>query len=155
MKSLLLPGIFALLALPAAFAGSGAHPAADKFAAMDTNGDGRLSLMEHGAGAHDLFLKSDTDRDGIVTAAELAVIRNSRADTTAVETASPRGNPQADLQAASDKIRVIDQDGDGKLTSAEHEAGAKHVFVQMDTDGDGSLTSEEFQQGHARLVPKN
>lgn len=154
MKTLLLPAC-ALVAATAAFAGAGAHPAADMFAKMDANGDGRVSAEEHAAAAHAMFIQADTNGDNVVTAAELAAVRDSRADSSAQETASTRGAPQADSAAAAAKIRVIDQDGDGKLTAAEHEAGAKHMFAQMDTNHDGYLSPEECEAGHARLMPKN
>jgi hypothetical protein len=137
----------ALVAMPAAFAGS----SADKFKLLDANGDGRVSQAEHAAGAHQMFVQADANGDGIVTAAELAVKHDSKADSTAQETSSTRGNPNAAVQEANEKIKLIDTDGDGKISLAESEAGSKAMFAKMDTDGDGYLSASECEAGHQSI----
>lgn len=140
----------ALIALPAAaFAGN--YDSNDKFKMMDADGDGRISRSEHQAGAHQMFAKLDANGDGIVTAAEMAVKKETKADSTARESSSTRGNPDAAVQAAADKIKVIDQNGDGQLTAAEHDAGSAAMFDKMDTDGDGYLTPAELRAGHKSM----
>ena len=116
-----------------AFANKGAD---HHFKMMDTNKDGRISRAEHADGAKKMFTQCDANRDGIVTAAEM------EASTTAM-----RGQAGVDDKSAAEKIQVIDQNGDGKLTVAEHTAGSEKMFGKMDTDGDGFLSKSECDAG--------
>lgn len=45
---------------------------------------------------------------------------------------------------ADDKAKMMDTDGDGMVSSAEHAAGAKKMFGEMDTNGDGRVTAAEM-----------
>jgi Ca2+-binding EF-hand superfamily protein len=45
--------------------------AADKIKKVDANGDGMLSVAEHGTGADTMFDKMDTDKNGSLSKAEL------------------------------------------------------------------------------------
>jgi hypothetical protein len=56
--------------------------------------------------------------------------------------------------SAADKIKAVDSNGDGALTAAEHEAGAKKMFAKMDSNKDGFLSKAELTEGHAKLMPK-
>ncbi len=118
-----------LFVLPLVLAG-GADKKLDK---MDTNGDGQVSRAEHTAGAQRMFAELDTNRDGVVTATEM----EAKADK------KNRGE-----MAASEKIKMIDQNADGRLTAAEHAAGSEEMFAKMDTNQDGSLSANELEAGH-------
>lgn len=117
-----------LLSVPAAFAGN--H--GDHFKKLDADGDGKITQAEHAAGAQKMFAKADANSDGIVTAAEMDAVQASYGDKPA----------RTELSSA-EKIRVIDQNGDGQLTAAEHAAGSEAMFAKADTDGDGSLSESE------------
>ena len=118
-----------MCALPAAFAGKDG----DKhFKMMDANGDGKISQAEHAAAAKKMFTECDTNSDGIVTAAEMDTAMAARSEAMG----------KHDKSSAA-KIKEIDQDGDGQLTVAEHEAGTEKMFAKMDKDGDGSLSKAE------------
>jgi Ca2+-binding EF-hand superfamily protein len=54
--------------------------------------------------------------------------------------------------SSAEKIKVIDTDGDGKLTAEEHAAGSRQMFSKMDTDGDGKLTAQEMKTGHEKMM---
>jgi hypothetical protein len=137
----------ALLALPAAFAGDDGA----KFKLMDTDNDGRVTRAEHTAGAKLMFQQADSNGDGILTAAELAATHNSKADSTARESSSTRGDPMAAVNEAADMIKLIDQDGDGKVTRSEHDIGTASMFARMDTNGDGALSAMECDAAHESL----
>jgi Ca2+-binding EF-hand superfamily protein len=123
----------ALCALPSAFAG----PDADKhFKMMDTNGDGKISRAEHAAGAKQMFAQCDANHDGVVTAAEMDAAMAARGEKLA-----------AGDKTSAEKIKEIDQNGDGKLTVAEHEAGTETMFNKMDKNGDGFLSKAECDEG--------
>lgn len=123
----------ALCALPQAWAGNDAD---QHFKMMDANGDGKISRAEHAAGARKMFEQCDANHDGIVTAAEMDA-------ATAM-----RGNKVAkDEKNSAEKIREIDQNGDGQLSTAEHAAGTEKMFAKMDKDGDGFLSKAECDAG--------
>ena len=135
--SLIVACSLALCTLPAAFAES--H--GDKhFKMMDANGDGKISRAEHAAGAKKMFAQCDANKDGIVTATEMDAAMAARGETAG-----------AGDKSSAEKIKVIDQNGDGRLTAMEHQTGSEKMFAQMDTDGDGSLSKEECNQGMKKL----
>ena len=122
-----------LVVLPLAMAGSPDK----KFDKMDTDGDGQISRTEHATGAEKMFAELDANRDGIVTAMEMDAKKDAK-----------HGDKHRTEMSASEKIKTIDRDNDGRLTAAEHAAGSETMFVEMDTDGNGSLSKQELKAGH-------
>ena len=118
--------------------------APSEFAAMDANGDGRISLREHARAAERMFRIMDANGDGRVTAREMSA---------AQERITGRKPDAQDLSAA-EKIKVVDVDGDGVLTAEEHAAAARAMFLTMDRNKDGSLSQAEFDSGHQALKKK-
>jgi Ca2+-binding EF-hand superfamily protein len=113
----------------------------DFFKTMDTDGDGKISAEEHAAGAKKMFDKMDADKDGKVTAAEMDAYHQQMTGKKAGQTE----------MSAAEKIKVMDTNGDGTLTEAEYEAGAKTMFDKMDTNRDGSLSKAEMEAGHKMM----
>jgi Ca2+-binding EF-hand superfamily protein len=134
----LASGVFAE-SLPKEHAGE-AH-----FKAMDTNGDGTLLPNEHAAGAKKMFGTMDANKDGTVTLEEMDAAHEKMAGKKATK---------ADMSSA-EKIKVVDSNGDGVLSAAEHVAGAKKMFDKMDTNKDGFLSRDELEAGHAKMLKKN
>jgi Ca2+-binding EF-hand superfamily protein len=139
---LLLAGGLALTALPAF-----ANESDDKFKLMDTNGDGKISRAEHAAGAQTMFAKMDANNDGIVTADEMNA---SHPETKSSKLKFWEKKDKEEMSAA-EKISVIDTNGDGRISRAEHEAGSEKMFTKMDTNDDGFLSREEFEAGHKAM----
>ena len=138
--SIIVACSLALCALPAAFGG----PDADKhFKMMDTNADGKISRAEHAAGAKQMFTQCDTNRDGTVTATEMQVA-----------TAAKGEKPGKFDKTAAEKIKEIDQNGDGQLTVAEHDAGTLKMFAKMDKNDDGFLSKAECDEG-MKMIKKD
>ncbi|ACB75431.1 EF-hand domain-containing protein [Opitutus terrae] len=133
LHSKVLAGVFSLFALPLAFAGD----ASQKFAKMDTNGDGQISRSEFLAGANQKFATMDANRDGVITAAELETKKSST-----------HGDKHRDDMSASSQLKLMDQNADGQVTTAEHNAHVEAVFAKMDTNQDGSLSKDELESGH-------
>ena len=129
-----------------ATAGALAAPtAADKeFRMMDANKDGKVSAAEHAAGARKMFAAMDANKDGKVTAAEMGAAQKKITGK----------KPSAGDLSAADKIKVVDLDGDGLLSAAEHEAGSHAMFAKMDANGDGFLSKAELEAGHVKMLKK-
>lgn len=140
-----------------AYAGGGSGQAELKM--MDTDQDGSISATEHAAGAKQMFEKMDADGDGIVTAKEMDGAHKDmptahQGSTAESDTASASrlGKSDRPQKSAAAKIKTIDTDGDGTITAAEHEAGAKKMFEKMDKDQNGKLSAAEVQAGHDRMM---
>lgn len=55
----------------------------------------------------------------------------------------------------SDKhFKLLDADGDGKVSRAEHAAGAKKMFAQCDANRDGIVTASEMEASMAKAGEK-
>jgi Ca2+-binding EF-hand superfamily protein len=53
---------------------------------------------------------------------------------------------------AEHDFKMMDGDGDGKVTASEHEAGAKKMFEKMDLDKDGKVTAAEMEAAHEKVT---
>lgn len=47
-------------------------------------------------------------------------------------------------KSADDKMKMMDTDGDGRISASEHSDGAALMFSKMDTNGDGNVTASEM-----------
>ena len=128
---------YAIAALVGSFALSGAALAGDDKLSLDADKDGKITAAEYTAGAKTSFDKLDANADGKVTAAEM----------DAAYTTSKPGVGAAKVPSSAEKIKALDTDGDGALSSVEHEAGSRTMFDQLDANKDGSLTAEEIKAG--------
>ncbi len=118
-----------------------AAPAAsthDKMGMMDKNSDGMVSAEEHDTGASLMFTTLDADNNGSVTAAEMEAGKSAMGH-------------DMDNMSTADKIKMIDGNSDGMISSDEHVTGTQAMFKKMDTDGNGSLSASEMQAGHASM----
>ena len=114
------------------------------FQAMDANHDGKVTRDEHAAAARKMFVSMDANKNQKVTAAEM---------DAALEKVTGQKAKPGDMTSAQ-KIKVIDTNADGVLTSDEHAAGSRSMFDAMDTDKDGALTEAELSAGHAKMLRK-
>jgi Ca2+-binding EF-hand superfamily protein len=113
------------------------------FAALDTNGDGAISLAEAQAGAPRMaehFTEIDANGDGLITKEEMQ---------------AARGKLRQEMQArGEERFRSADADGDGKIDLAEAQTSmprAAEHFGEIDANGDGFLTHDElraYMQAH-------
>lgn len=125
----------------------------DHMKMMDANGDGKVTAAEHTAGAQKMFTKMDSDGDGLVTAAEMDAAHPMMKHKDAHSSdAKMHGDKMGKMMSSTDKIAKLDTNKDGKLSAAEHAAGAKQMFSKMDKDSDGSLTAQELRDGHRSMM---
>lgn len=67
------------------------------------------------------------------------------AAAVAVSLSAPAFANEADMSKKIDhKFSKMDANGDGKITAAEHDAGAKKMFMDADANKDGAVTKEEM-----------
>jgi Ca2+-binding EF-hand superfamily protein len=110
---------------------------------MDTDKDGKVSQSEHSVGAKAMFDAMDYDKSAEVTAAEMDAAQRTTART---------GQSPPEKMTSAEKIKMVDADGDGNLTAAEHAAGARNMFAKMDADKDGALTLAELDAGRKLML---
>lgn len=132
------------------------HKSEAMFKSMDTDANGQVSRAEHVAGARKMFTEMDADRDGTVTAVEMTTAHGQKVKSELPrQSALPaKGDKplKSDLPANDDKssvamIKLHDQNADGRLTSAEHDAGCEKMFAKMDKNSDGWLSQAECTEG--------
>jgi Ca2+-binding EF-hand superfamily protein len=114
---------------------------------MDTNSDGQLSRDEHAAGAKKMFETMDADKDGKVTVTEM--------ETAYAQIAGKDAKKMKGKMSASEKIKMVDTNGDGVLTAEEHTSGATMMFDRMDSDKNGMVSTAEYQAGHKAMMKQH
>jgi Ca2+-binding EF-hand superfamily protein len=118
-----------LLGTAAANAHSGERMSpADRFKAMDANGDGQVTRAEAEASAKARFADMDKYSDGKVTADEL---------------------PSAGHWGGHRRAARADEDRDGSLSETEFVGRALARFDRLDEDGDGVVTAAELENAKA------
>lgn len=125
----------AMLAGPFAWAGHGGHGGDRHFDKMDTNGDGLISAAEHAAGATAKFAKMDLDGSGTTDADEIVAAHEQM-----------RKDREAEM--AAEKVRKLDANGDGVVSSAEFGGAMQARFANADADKDGNLSKDEMKAAH-------
>jgi Ca2+-binding EF-hand superfamily protein len=145
--------VSAVLATSAAMAGDGDWGADAKFKMMDRDSDGKVTSSEHTTSAKAMFTKMDADKDGKVTGSEMDASHAAMKEGHEGKSphAAHEGKHDREMSSAQ-KIAMIDEDGDGAITAAEHAAGSQSMFKKMDGNGDGSLSKEECREGHKKMM---
>ncbi len=98
--------------------------------AMDTNGDGRISLDEYLAAATKRFQSIDAQNKGSIGAADIA--------------ASPQ-TVQRDQKMAQRLVARMDTAGNGYVNKDEFLAAAGTRFARMDSTSTGRVTLSQFE----------
>jgi len=108
------------------------------FQALDTDGDGQITMVEVKALGTAHFAGADADGDGMLTLAELEA----------------HVQKQAAKRAASMMAR-FDKDGDGALSAAELPKPRKapeRMFDHFDTDSSGGISEQEFAEAREKMM---
>lgn len=125
----------------------GPGPVPPLIRALDTDRDGELSAAEI-AGASAALRTLDTDGDGTVSAAELRPSRPADAPPPPAD-AGPRGGkgrgaPGHGSRPVPPLMLALDANGDGALQPGEIAAAAASLRA-LDANADGKLTRDELQ----------
>ena len=59
-----------------------------------------------------------------------------------------------DKSATAAQFKSMDTNGDGKISRAEHAAGAKKMFEAMDASKDGKVIAAEMDAAHQKVTGK-
>ena len=104
----------------------------------DPFGDATISRKDAEAQAAARFTTLDADKDGVLSPAELAAARPARPGGEA-------RRPGRDGPRGGGMMRIMDANGDGKVSRDEFITGSLRRFDMMDADHDGQLTKAERQ----------
>jgi Ca2+-binding EF-hand superfamily protein len=96
-------------------------------ARLDKDGNGSISRDEAPPRLLQKFDELDANHDGSIDKDEMAAMRKGHGKGPA--------HPGA----------MMDADGDGKVSPAEHAEGAEKMFKMMDMDGDGAITEADVK----------
>lgn len=119
------------------------------FAAMDFNGDGKITVEDFTARKLALQKAMDPDGDGVLTLEEVK--------THAGEAARKRAEERAER-----RFKALDTDGDGRLSAVEAMMGQKDrrgqgpagFIARADADKDGAVSPEEYEAARKAMVER-
>jgi Ca2+-binding EF-hand superfamily protein len=98
------------------------------------------------AAADRMFAKLDSDRNGQVTAAEFAAVREARQERREARGKAMGGRGQKMGGKMGERMFArMDIDRSGSVSQAEHRAAALARFQRIDTNGDGRIDDTELQ----------
>lgn len=118
---------------------SGMYGGMSRYAALDTDGDGRISKLEADSSPRlaSRFAEIDLNKDGYLVRSELQADRERRREEYKTRSA----------ERFDQRFKEADSNGDGRLSRAEFEAawpGKEKTFNFLDEDRDGYLTRADL-----------
>jgi Ca2+-binding EF-hand superfamily protein len=131
--------------------------AAQMFARLDVNHDGKLDQADRDARRMQMFDRMDANHDGQISRAEFSSFRPMRAGGESGQAGEHRwGGMRGEHRGGHGMgmmgmARMADANHDGAITQAEFTAAALQRFDRMDTNHDGKLTREERQAARSAM----
>jgi Ca2+-binding EF-hand superfamily protein len=108
------------------------------FARADANGDGRITRDEFISTRNALFTRLDRDRDGYLTSAD-----------------APQRLRKHGGEGQAAGLRLMDTDGDGRISRQEFVDGSLKLFDRADADHDGIVDSREAADFEAAVAARH
>lgn len=128
--------------------------AAERFARMDVNGDGKIDQADRAARQAQRFDKLDTDNNGAISEAEYQAAHagHAKGGDHAAMADGKRGDHKGHRMGGGMRMmRMADTNKDGTITRAEFDAGVQAMFTRLDTDRNGTVTPEERKAAHEAM----
>jgi Ca2+-binding EF-hand superfamily protein len=147
-----LAGVFAVTATAPAFAAQDPAKKEKRINRMikraDLNGDGKVSQSEMARGVAVTFAALDTDKDGKLSANEIANAKATMKAHRKQARAAGGGKlhyVKFPAKKVSKRFDKIDANGDGVISERELTQVSERMFQRRDKDGDGYITNADFK----------
>lgn len=125
--------------------------AAEMFAKMDTNNDGKLDQADRAAHRAQMFDRMDANKDGSVSRDEFAAMHQRKGGDAKAGGERRMGKRGGHMGGGKMMMRMADANKDGAVTRDEMTAAHARMFDMADTNKDGKLTPEERKAHHAQM----
>jgi Ca2+-binding EF-hand superfamily protein len=119
----------------------GHHDPAKMIQHFDKNGDGKLEVSELPERMQGFLGKADTNKDGVLSVAELTAARDAFHAKFAGKSLDP-----------ATVLKDLDKNGDGKLEADELPPRMQKFMSKADTNGDGALTLDEMTAARDNFI---
>jgi Ca2+-binding EF-hand superfamily protein len=127
-----------------------AQPGGRVFERLDTDRDDVIEKQEIEAARRAVFDRADADNDDYVTGKEIEALREEFSEARG-QRLRQRNAPEGAREAAADRVKRLDTDGDGRIAEAEFVAARDPLLQRFDGNGDGSITRSEMDEGVAEV----
>ena len=127
--------------------------AAEMFAKMDTNNDGKLDQADRAAHRAQMFDRLDSNKDGTISRAEFAAAHSGK-EGDAKRPGERRMGKRGGQMGGAMMTRMADANKDGAVNRDEFVAAHTRMFDMADANKDGKLTPEERKAHHAQMRQK-
>jgi Ca2+-binding EF-hand superfamily protein len=123
-----------------------------RFAALDSDQDGVISMAEYHASGARAFTRLDQHQDGVLDARDLtSTASRAVTDTSRRNSVSQRNSLQRRAalvmptsHSVPGMLQMYDQNHDGKVREDEYKAIRQQVFARTDLDGNAMLSAQEY-----------
>ena len=133
--------------------------AAEMFAKMDVNKDGKLDQADRGAHRAQMFDRLDANKDGNVSREEFATAHRGMADGDKAAGEHKMGEHRMGKRGGGHMggrmmMQMADANKDGAISREEFTAAHIRMFDMADANKDGQLTAAERKAHHAQMRQK-
>lgn len=133
--------------------------AAEMFARMDVNKDGKLDEADRGAHRAQMFDRLDANKDGNVSRDEFAAAHQRKAGDAKPAGERKMGEHRMGKRGGGHMggrmmMQMADTNKDGAISRDEMAAAHARMFDMADANKDGQLTAAERKAHHAQMRQK-
>lgn len=133
--------------------------AAEMFAKMDANKDGKLDQADRGAHRAQMFERLDANKDGNVSRDEFAAAHQRKAGDAKATGERKLGEHRmgkrgGHMGGGRTMLQMADANKDGAISRDEFQAAHARMFDMADANKDGQLTAAERKAHHQQMRQK-